>query len=336
MFGGIYWHPGATAKVQKELPPLSLTDREIRNSKPSLKSSRLYDERGLYLELSPSGGKWWRLKYRFDGKEKRLSLGVDSDVSLKDARSRRDEARTLLANGADPSANCKASKSAKCRDGLNSFEVVTREWFEKHSVNWVHGHSTRIIRLFERDIFPWIGDHPIAEVTAPDLLPIIRRIETRALETAHRALGNCGQVFRYAIATGRATRDPSADLRGALPPVRGSHFAATTEPKQLGAILRAMDGYEGSAVVRWALRSAPLLFVRPGELRYAEWKNFDFEAAEWRYTATKTKTPHIVPLSRQAIVLLEELRPSQGTAVMCSQERAALVDPCPTMPFLQP
>jgi integrase len=292
---------------------MPLTDTQIRNTKPTVKPARLYDGRGLYLEVAPAGGKWWRLKYRFDGKEKRLSLGVYPDVGLKDARGRCDDARRLLANGTDPSANRKAVKATRAGQALNSFEVVTREWFNKHSVNWVEGHSSRIIRLFERDIFPWIGSRPIADITAPDLLAIIRRIEPRALETAHRALANCGQVFRYAVATGRATRDPTGDLRGALPPKRGTHFAATTEPKKLGAILRAMDGYEGSAAVRCALRLAPMLFVRPGELRHAEWKDFDLEAADWRYFVTKTNTDHIVPLSRQAVAILRELHPVTGT-----------------------
>ncbi|MXS82155.1 tyrosine-type recombinase/integrase [Nitrosomonas oligotropha] len=293
---------------------MPLTDTAIRNIKPGVKSIKLFDERGLYLEVSPSGGKWWRLKYRFDNKEKRISLGVYPDISLKDARDRRDEARKLLANGVDPSENRKAIKSTRMDRAANSFEVVGREWFAKYSPTWASNHGDRIIRRFERDIFPWIGGRPIAEITAPELLSVIRRIESRgALETAHRALSNCGQVFRYAVATGRAERDPSGDLRGALPPVKGTHFAATTEPKRVAEILRAMDGYEGTLTVRCALRLAPLVFVRPGELRNAEWANIDFEAAEWRYLVTKTNTPHIVPLSRQAIEILRELQPLTGS-----------------------
>ena len=289
---------------------MPLTDTAIRNIKPGVKSIKLFDERGLYLEVSPSGGKWWRLKYRFDNKEKRISLGVYPDISLKDARDRRDEARKLLANGVDPSENRKAIKSTRMDRAANSFEVVGREWFAKYSPTWASNHGDRIIRRFERDIFPWIGGRPIAEITAPELLSVIRRIESRgALETAHRALSNCGQVFRYAVATGRAERDPSGDLRGALPPVKGTHFAATTDPKRVAEILRAMDGYEGTLTVRCALRLAPLVFVRPGELRNAEWANIDFEAAEWRYLVTKTNTQHIVPLSRQAVEILLELQP---------------------------
>lgn len=292
---------------------MSLTDTAIRNAKPGEKTTKLFDERGLYLEVSPAGGKWWRLKYRLDGKEKRLSLGVYPDVSLKDARERRDAARKLLADGTDPSENRKAQKSARADRAANSFEVVAREWYAKYSATWAKDHGNRIIRRFERDIFPWIGGRPIAEVNAPELLAVVRRIESRgALETAHRALGNCGQVFRYAVATGRAERDPSGDLRGALPPVKGEHFAATTEPKRVAEILRAMDGYRGTLTVCCALRLAPLVFVRPGELRNAEWADIDLDAAEWRYTVTKTNTPHIVPLSRQAVEILRELQPLTG------------------------
>jgi integrase len=292
---------------------VALTDVVVRNAKSIGKTFRLFDERGLYLEVSPTGGKWWRLKYRFGGKEKRLALGVYPDVKLKDARDRRDAARSLLANGSDPSENRKAQKSARIDRAANSFEVVAREWLAKYSAIWAENHGDRIIRRFERDIFPRIGDRPIAEITAPEILTAVRRIESRgALETAHRALSNCRQVFRYAIATGRAVRDPSSDLRGALPPVKSVHLAATTDPKQVAGILRAIDGYEGTLTVKSALRLAPLVFVRPGELRRAEWADIDFDAAEWRYTVTKTKTPHIVPLSRQAVEILRELYPLTG------------------------
>jgi integrase len=292
---------------------MALTDTTIRSAKPGERPIRLFDGGGLYLEVSPTGGKWWRLKYRFAGKEKRLSLGVYPDVSLKDARDRRDASRKLLANGIDPSENRKAMKSARADLAANSFEMLAREWFAKFSATWAANHSDRIIRRFERDIFPWIGARPITEVTARELLSVVRRIESRgALETAHRALGNCGQVFRYATATGRADRDLSIDLRGALPPVKGEHFAATTEPKRVAEILRAMDGYEGTLTVRCALRLAPLVFVRPGELRKAEWAGIDLDAQEWRYIVTKTNTPHIVPLSRQAMEILRELQPLTG------------------------
>jgi len=261
---------------------MPLTDTAIRNAKPVQKAKKLFDGGGLYLEVAPSGGKWWRLKYRFGGKEKRLSLGVYPDVSLKDARERRDTARKLLANEIDPSENRKAKKAATVEGAANSFEVVAREWFAKRSPNWSASHTDRIIRRLEQDIFPWIGGKPIAGLTPPQLLEAIRRIEKRgALETAHRVLSTCGQVLRYAVATGRAERVISGDLRGALPPVKGEHFASVTEPEEVAELLRALDGYEGTLTVRCALRLAPLVFVRPGELRHAKWSDIDLDTAEW-------------------------------------------------------
>jgi integrase len=292
---------------------MPLTDTAARSAKPAAKTIRMFDRDGLYLEVSPRGGKWWRLKYRYAGKEKRVSLGVYPEVNLKKARARTIDARQLLADGVDPSENRRAAKVAQTEGAANSFEVVTREWIDKQMKSWVKGHGERILMRFERDIFPWIGARPIADLTAPELLTTVRRIEKRgALETAHRALGNCGQVFRYAIATGRAKRDPSTDLRGALPPVKPEHFAAITDPKRVGALMRAIEGYEGSLTVRCALRLAALVFVRPGELRHAEWTAMDLDGAEWRYTVTKTNTPHIVPLSSQAVAILRELKPFTG------------------------
>ena len=258
---------------------MPLTATAIRHAKPSKKARKMFDGGGLYLEVAPSGGKWWRLKYRFEGKEKRISLGVYPDVSLKEARRRRAQARQLLAREIDPSEHRKALKAART----------------------------------ERDVFPWMGGKPIAAITAPELLMVVRRIEQRGtLEMAHRTLRTCGQVFRYAVATGRARRDPSGDLRGALAPVKRTHLAAVTEPKQVGPLLRVLDGYQGTLVVRCALRLAPLVFVRPGELRHAQWSDIDLEAAEWRFTVTKTGTPHIVPLSRPAVEILRELHPLTG------------------------
>lgn len=289
---------------------MPLTDVAIRKAKAAEKPIKLYDERGLYLEVSPGGGKWWRLKYRIDGKEKRLSLGVYPDVGLKEARDRRDAARKLLADGVDPSENRKAQKAVKANRAANSFEILAREWYAKFSSTWADLHRDRVLRRLERDVFPWIGPRPVAEVTAIELLSVIRRVEGRgALDTAHRVLSTCGQVFRYAVATARAKHDPSGDLRGALPPAETNHFAATTDPNRVAEILRAMDGYEGTFIVKCALRLAPLVFVRPGELRKAEWVDMDLEAAEWRYFVTKTKTYHIVPLSTQAVEILRELKP---------------------------
>jgi Arm DNA-binding domain len=303
---------------------MPLTDTALKKAKASEKPFRMFDERGLYLEVSPAGGKWWRFKYRHSDKEKRLSLGVYPDVSLKGARDLRDEARKLLVSGIDPSANRKATKAAASDRAANSFEVVAREWFGKFSPEWAPNHSARVLRLFERDIFPWLGKRSIAEVTAPELLAAIRRIEGRgALDTAHRARGSCSQVFRYAIATGRCDRDPSADLRGALPPAKKGHFAATTEPQSFGGIMRALDGYEGTPEVRCALRLAPLVFVRPGELRHAEWKDIDLDSAEWRYKASKNGPDHIVPQSRGADAL--GIASFKGTIVAKRSLKKAIV-----------
>lgn len=292
---------------------MPLTDTQIKKAKPGDKARKLFDGGGLYLEVSPKGGKWWRLKYRFGGKEKRLSLGVYPDVSLKQARERRDEARKLLANELDPGEYRKSKRSATVERAANSFELVAREWFTKHSSHWAKTHADRIIRRLERDIFPWVGGKPIADINAPQLLAVVQRIEQRgALETAHRALGNCGSVFRYAVATGRAERDPTGDLRGALPPTRAVHFASVTDPEKVGAVMRALDGYEGTFVVKCALRLAPLVFVRPGELRQAQWVDIDLDSSEWRYTVTKTHSQHIVPLSVQAAAILQELHPLTG------------------------
>lgn len=294
---------------------MPLTDTAVRNAKPGLKTARLFDGGGLYLEVAPSGGKWWRLKYRFAGKEKRVSLGVYPEIPIKDARARRDEARRQLANGIDPSAQRQAAKHATQANAGNSFEAIAREWFDKFSPGWVESHSSKILRRFERDVFPWLGARPITDITAPELLAALRRIESRgAVETAHRASQNCGQVFRYAVATGRAQRDPTGDLRGALAPTLEKHHASITDPKAIGALLRSIEGYEGSFVTKCALRLAPLVFVRPGELRKAEWTEFDLDAAEWRIPAERMKmrAPHIVPLSAQAVEVLRELQPLTG------------------------
>ena len=247
---------------------MALSDTAIRNAKPKDKPYKLTDEKGLYLLVHPNGSKYWRHKYRFGQKEKTLAHGVYPDVGLKDARERRDQARKLLANGADPGETKRAQKAASVARSADSFEVIAREWFEKHRDTWAASHADKIIRRLEKDVFPWLGGRPIAEITAPEVLTVLRRIEGRGtLDTAHRAGGNCSQVFRYAIATGRAVRDPVPDLRGALPPARGGNFAAITEPAKVGELLRAIDAFSGTFVVKSALLLAPLLFVRPGELR---------------------------------------------------------------------
>jgi hypothetical protein len=232
---------------------MPLTDTAVRSAKPQAKSVKLFDGGGLYLEVSPTGGKWWRWKYRYNGKENRLSFGIYPDVSLKSAREKRDAARQQLAANVDPSAARKAEKLTQA--GATSFEAIAREWHAKFSPGWAKSHEDRILRRLERDLFPWLGRRPIAEIKAPELLAVLRRIESRgALETAHRAMHNCGQVFRYAVATGRAERDPTGDLRGALPPPKEGHFASIRDPKRIGELLRALDTYsrqEASGWLRW-------------------------------------------------------------------------------------
>lgn len=290
-----------------------LTDVAVRNAKPTDKPYKLSDERGLYLHVMPNGGRYWRMNYRYADKQKTLALGVYPDVSLKDARERRDEARRLITNGVDPGEVKAAQKASSKEAAGNSFEVVAREWFAKVSTGWVASHADRIMRRLERDVFPWLGSKPITEIKAPDVLRALRRIESRgALETAHRASQNIGQVFRYATATGRADGDPTGALRGALTPYRSEHFAAVTDTVGVGALMRAIDGYEGGLVTKCALRLAPLVFVRPGELRHAQWADIDMDAAEWRFVVSKTKTEHIVPLPTQAVESLRELHPVTG------------------------
>lgn len=292
---------------------MTLTDTAIRNAKPSAKPVRMFDGGGMYLEVSPAGGKLWRMKYRVDGKEKRLSFGVYPDVGLRDAREKRDEARKLLAQGIDPGAAKKAEKAERLERAANTFEAVAREWAEKMEASWSPAYGERLMRRFERDVFPMIGATPIAEVKPVDLLAALRKIEARGvIETAHRARSDSSQVFRYAVATGRAEHDIAADLIGALAPKKVEHFASVTEPAKVGELLRALDAYQGSFIVMCAMRLAPLVFVRPGELRHARWADILLDAAEWRYTVTKTKTAHIVPLSRQAVAILRELHALTG------------------------
>jgi integrase len=295
---------------------MALTDLEVKRVRATDKPRKLSDGGGLFLLVQSNGAKYWRLAYRFAGKQRTLALGVYPDVSLLEARERRDAARKLLANGVNPGDVKKAQKAAVVALTENSFEIVAREWFVRHAPNWAGTHSSKVIRRLEVDAFPWIGARPIGEITAPELLAMLRRVESRgALDTAHRVHQNCGQVFRYAIATGRAQRDPSADLRGALPPVSRKHYPTITDPKAIGELIRAIDGYIGTYSTRYALRLAPMLFVRPSELRKAEWCEFNLGKAEWRIPASrmKMKAPHIVPLSTQAVAILSELHCMSGT-----------------------
>jgi integrase len=300
-----------------------LTDAELRKAKPGEKAMRLFDGGGLYVEISPKGGKWWRLKYRFGGKEKLLSLGTYPTTGLKAARDKRDKARALMADGVDPSEVRKAEKTTRAVAAENSFEAVAREWHATvHKLKVSDGHATRTLIRFEQDVFPWVGATLISEVKPQLLLQTLRRIEARgAVETAHRARQACSQVFRYAIASGRADSDPAAALVDALKPVLVTHMPAITDPKRVGELLRAIEAYEGMPVTRAALQLAPLVFVRPGELRKAEWAEFDLDAAEWRIGSNRMKRSkqekasgmdHLVPLSLQALAVLRDLHPLTG------------------------
>lgn len=290
-----------------------LNDALVRNAKPESngKQIKLSDGGGLYLLIHPNGGKYWRMNYRFGNRQCTLALGIYPDVSLKKAREKRDNARKQIADGIDPSALKQAEKQAQA----DSFEAIAKEWNAKRSRRVSSLYAEKTMRRLERDIFPWLGKRPIKEIQASDLLVALQRIEKRgAHETAHRVRALCGEVFRYAIATGRAERDPTADLRGALTQVKHKSMATITDPKEVGKLLRAIAGYSGTFVTRCALQLAPLTFVRPGELRHAEWPEFDLEAAEWRIPKErmKMKVMHIVPLSRQAVEILRELLPYTG------------------------
>lgn len=309
--------------MPKRIVPL--TDMQVSKAKPQAKEVKLFDGGGLFLLIAPlklgPGGKpiptskLWRLKYKFQGKEKKLALGAYPEISLADARQRRDNARKLLANGVDPCEVRKAQKAATIADTEDSFEVVAREWHTKFSGSWSSTHAETTLRRLQTDVFPVMGARTVGEIKAPEVLAMLRRIESRgALETAHRVRTICGQIFRYAVATGRAERDPAADLKGALPPYKKGNLAAITDPKEVAPLLRAIDGYQGSFVVKCALQLAPLVFVRPGELRQAEWAEIDLDVAEWNIPAVrmKMKQPHLVPLSAQAVAILRELQALTG------------------------
>jgi integrase len=293
---------------------MPLTDTAIRNVKPKDKQYKLADEKGLYL-LVKKAGKYFRFDYRYAGKRKTLAVGVYPDVTLAQARLKRDEARKLLQDGVDPSQHKKETKIKLQEMTANNFEAIAREWFEKNTPVWSERHADTIIRRLEYNVFPSLGKRAIELITAPELLGVLRKIENRgAVETAHRVKQICGQVFRYAIATGRGERDPSGDLKGALAPVKSKSMATITDPKKIGGLLRAMEDYEGHIITRCALQLAPLVFVRPGELRHAEWSEIDLNSGEWKIPGEKMKAglPHIVPLSRQAIDIFKEIKSVTG------------------------
>ena len=293
---------------------MPLTNTALQNAKPTEKPYKIYDVDGLFMQVMPAGGKWWRFKYRFEGKEKLLSLGTYPEVSLKQARDKRDDARKLLVNDQiDPSEKRQQIKAEKILSSSNSFELVAREWWGAHMKNKAETHKDKVIRRFELYLFPWIGNTPIADITAPQLLQAVKRIESlNKLETAHRALQTAGQVFRYAVQTGRAIRDITYDLKGALPATTTKHMAAFTDPKDIAELLRAIDGFNGTVTVQCALKLSPLVFARPSELRQAKWSDIDLKASEWRYVVNKTKPDHLVPLSKQAVEILRIMHPLSG------------------------
>lgn len=301
------------AKSYPQEHAMPLTVKTIEASKSKERPYRIGDGNGLYLEVPPTGAKRWRYRFRYAGKENMISLGTYPDVTLKDARDKRDEMRLALSKGTNPADTRKEDKATL--EGLNSFETIAREWHGKYAGTWTDEHAAIKLRILEANAFPWIARRAIHDITAPDILALLRRVEERgSLETAHRLRGLMGQIFRYAIATGRATHDPAADLKGALPPRKRNHFPTMTKATDIAELLNAFEGYRGSHVTRCALRLAPLTFVRPGELRQAEWEEIDHAVAEWRIPAEKMKARrvHIVPLSAQALAILEDLYPLTG------------------------
>jgi len=287
-----------------------LTATAVKNAKTRTKSYNLSDGGGLYVLVKPNGTKAWRFNYRFAGKQKTLAIGVYPDISLKKAREKHQEARQNLANHIDPNIYKKAKRISDQDMQFNSFKVIALEWLQKRGTK-SDGGDKRLIRLLQKDLFPYIGSLPVSQVTSPDLLRALRRIEHRgAVNTAHRAKQIAGMVFRYAVATGRAERDPSFDLKGALAQPTKTHFKSITEPAEVGPLIAAINNYQATPVVMTALRLTPLLFCRPGELRHLEWKEVNFDEARIELPASKMKTrePHIIPLATQAMEILKELQ----------------------------
>lgn len=287
---------------------MPLNALKAKQAKPKERDYKISDEKGLYLLVKKTGAKYWRLKYRVAGKEKLMALGVYPVVSLKEARDRRDDARLALANDLDPSELKRTNKTARKSAAESTFKVVAQEWYEKQNPQWSPSHSKRVKTALERDLYPSIGHNPILSIAAIDILDCLRKVEARGtLETAHRVKQIAGQVFRYAVATGRAERDPTIDLKGALAAPKKEHLAAITDPDEVGKLLLAIDCYEGSFTVKNALKLAPLVFVRPTELRHAEISEINLENDEWLIPAEKMKSnrDHVVPLSKQAKNILQ-------------------------------
>lgn len=301
--------------MPKKIPPLS--ELKIKNAKATDgKLKRLYDGDGLVLEVTPKGGKLWRFKYQFEGKEKKIAFGIYPDVSLDLARERRHEARKLVAQGIDPAAVRKDEKTGKATRKKNTFELLAREWLQHTEGDRSSQTHKKFSRFLELDVYPKLGERPVAEIEAPELLEVVRLVEARkAFDVAHQVHRLCGQVFRYAIQTGRASRDPSVDLKGALKKrLEVKHRAAILEPAKVGALLRAIEGFEGHYVTKCALRLLPLLAVRPGELRHMEWAEIDLDGALWSIPGPKMKMKqaHLVPLSKQALEILREIQALTG------------------------
>jgi integrase len=292
-----------------------LSDIQARKAKAQDKPYKLTDERGLYLFITPQGGKLWRFNYRIAGKQKTISFGTYPDVSLSEARDKLAEVRKLVRAGIDSSAQRRATKAAKSERAANSFEVIAREWHHIHMSDKTEDHAKRTMVRLEKDVFPWLGGRHLAEIEAPEILTVLRRIEARgANELAHTAKRTLGQIFRFAIATGRATRNPVPDLQGALKPVSVTHYAAITDPGKIGELLRAVYGYTGNLETRCAFKLSFFVMLRPGEVRKAEWCDINLDRKEWRIPGHKMKMrdEHIIPLSRQAIEILEEIKPLTG------------------------
>lgn len=314
MRGGLW--QDSTSPSEKYPQAMKLTELQVRKATPGDKPRKLADGAGMYLLVAPTGGKLWRLKYRIDGREKTLALGRYPDVGLADARSRRDEARKQIAQGIDPSAERQVQRQARivaAKAIEQTFEAVARQWMARQDVAEITANKSRWI--FETFLFPHLGKRPISEISARELLDALRLTESRGLlETTKRAKIKAGQVFRFAILEGIADNDPTASLRGALKSPKPKHHAAVVDPREIGALLRAIDGFNGQLVTKAALQLALLVFVRPGELRQAEWSEIDLDGAMWRIPGErmKMKAAHLVPLSRQAIAILSELKPLTG------------------------
>ncbi len=292
-----------------------LSDVTVKNAAPKDKPYKLADGAGLYIEVMPNGSKYWRLKFRYGGKEKRLALGVYPTTPLKAARKAARDARDILATGTDPGEIKRQDKLARTVGSANSFRAVALEWFEKEKPHWSDSHIKRLGWIFDKNLFPYLGHRPIGEINPPELLAVLRKTESRgALETTHRAKQVAGQIFRYAVATGRAQRDPTHDLKGALASPIVKHHPAITDPKEVAKLMRAIDDFRGTPTVKAALQLSPLLFCRPGELRHMEWAEIDWEQERWEIPADKMKLrlPHIVPLCRQAFDILREIQPITG------------------------